>query len=464
MNNPNYPPQQPQYQQPPGQQQYQQPPGQVQQPTPPYWPNNQTPPGQQGGNPQFSNSPGMPVYNAPDPAATQGFLDEQARQSQARSSGGGGDFAKFIKVPGPNGQTKWDASSGVPVGYTGHVDLYFCGCWAQGVTVPFVESVTHFVKTMTSPKGVVLGCTGDGDCAFDKARALAISSPDPSIRDSAQNWGRARKQTIYNVFNLSDPSSHYGQDGVMRPFLLGAGPQLQAALKQLFDARGGIGSFTHPTQGGAIRVTKKKTGPHEMNCEWGCIDLTPKQPLPEYFYPGLQNLWNLQDQVKPSTIEEIQKVIMELRWPMPDAPYQDGQQQQQQQQAYNPGPQPPYGNPYGAPQAPQGPVQGQMPFQSPQALQMPPQAPQALQMGGGMPAPPPVTSDGQGVPQGPPAPILMPQPPQAHPGMGQQQMPAPPPSQGQQTPPSPPAGQPQGQPQMPPPPQGPGHSGGNAPF
>jgi len=452
--------------------------------TPPYWPTaTQTPPQHQGGNPQFSQPqmpqqqmpqqqmpqqqfPGqMPLFHAPDEQAVQQQLGDIDKRAQDRQSQGG-DFARFIRVPGPQGQVKWDA--GVPIGYVGHVDVYLCGGWAAGVVMPMVECVTHFVKSMSNPKGFNITCSNDENCMFCQAKALAIQSPDPSIQQSAASWGRKRYQTLYNVLDLTNPQSHYGNDGIMRPYILGAGSQLQSDLKRMFDARGGVTIFCHPTQGRPIRVTKKKTGPNERDVEWGAIDLNP-MPLDQYFYPALQNLWDLSQRVQPSKPEDIQKVIMELRWPMPGAMQAQAHAQPQAPMSFNPAPQPPYPNPYGSPPMPPAgmatagtvppPPPGMAPAPSmpppPQQQFMPPppqMAPQPPQQGMAPPPPPPVTSDGQGIP-----PL-----PQQQPGMG-----APPP------PPQPQGAPPQGAPpqgaQPPPPPPQPGAAmppppGGNVPF
>lgn len=408
------------YQQPPGQ-----PPqgGYPQQPPQPGYPQQHGYPQQpQSGYPQQPQmSPGGIPYYAPDEGAVRHDMDQWEQDQTSRRS-------SFLKVPTPQHQGQETA-----------VDVYFCGGWAPDVKVPYAESVTHFVKTAQHPKGTVVTCTGDNSCRFCQSRKLALASPDQALRESAEMWGRSRRQMLYNVFNLSAPQSHYGQDGIMRPFLLGAGAQLQGDIKKLIDARGGFGALCNPQNGRPIRITKKKTGPKQMDVEWGCIDLQPA-PLDQYFYPGYQNLWNLEEQTKASPDSEVDKVLQALGWPIPG-----GAVQEQVPQGYNPNPSPPHANPYppqqhgypqqpqygapppppggGAPQGyqappPQGPPPGQQPPPPPQGNQAPPpnqgHAPPPPPQGygappppsqpgpGTAPPPPPVMSTGQGVPPPPP--------------------------------------------------------------
>lgn len=418
-----------QYQQP--QQQYQQPqaplpPGQ----TPPYWPQQaQTPPQYQGGQPmhQAPQPSGPPQFYQVDDGAVQAALeDAEARAQQRRESVGGSKFGTQLKVPGPQGQLNWDAS--VPVGHEGYVDVFLGGPWSSDARIPFVESVVHYFQSHAHPKGFSVTCTDDPKtCRFCMARSLAFKSPDPNIQKSAQNWGRKRRAFVYNCFDLTNPQSHYGQDGVMRPFLLKAGPNLQTSLKRMFDTRGGINSFINPQNGRPIRITKKKTGPENMNVEWGAIDLDPA-PLDQYFWPAAQNLWNLQEQISPSSDQEVTQAIMELGWPMPGG----------ESPAYSAQPSPPHANPY-------------QPAPVPQSGYTPPPGPAGAppQQYGAPPqnmAPPP---PGQYAPPPPPAGMAPP------PGMP----PAPVPNQG-----PPPMNPPPVSSAPPPPPGAPPPGNGQAPF
>lgn len=403
--------------------------GAAQQPTPEYWPPGQTPPAQQGGQPQFSApaTQGAPVFHAPsDDATAQALQTAEAEAAQRRE---GGNFSQNIKFLGPNGETDW---TGVPVGYEAYVDVYLCGGWTPEIKVPFVESVSHFFKSNAHPKGKVLKCSDDANDEFCASRKLALAIPQ--LQASANGFGRKRRQFLYNAFDLTNPQSHYGQDGQMRPFILAAGVTLQSDLKRMFDTRGGIVTFCHPQSGRPIRVTKKKTGPETMNIEYGAIDLEPA-PLDPYFHPGLQNLWDLSKEIEPSSSTDVHTALTELGWPIPDTLLAKLGQAQGTPLAYNPNPAPPAASPYLTQETVTAPAQIQPPAESqgvmpppppqgysapqsappgppppvgpppPNGGMVPPPPPPGLPPQGAVPPPPSVTSTGQGVPppQGPPA-------------------------------------------------------------
>lgn len=404
-------------------------------------------PPQGGGYPPQQQAPaGMPQFYEADEAATAAAL----QQSTANSGRQGGPFPNYLRVPGPRGEQSW---KDVHTGYEGAIIIRVCPPWAAGKPV-FVETKTHFYKSSQNPKGKVIGFTGE-DGLFMAAIRMASESPDPRLQQLATNYGRVRTQYIWNALDLSNPASHYGDDGIMRPYILPAGAQLQNDLKRVIEARGGINAVIHPHGGRPLRLIKKKTGPEERNVEYSVIDLNPA-PLDGYFYPALQNLWDLEAQIKTPTHEEVVSAIQELGLPMPAT----GQSFAQVPASYQAGPQAPYPNPYpqpgqppaqqpgyGAPPPPQQPSYGAPPQQPaygappqqpsygapPQqpGYGAPPQAPGGYQQPGGYPPPPQQ-------PAGPPP--MSPPPVQSQPGAA----PGYPPQAGA------PVGQPQG--------------GGQAPF
>jgi len=328
----------------------------------------------------------MPTVHLADDQAAAAALDQAEQAAQARQAGG--NFAQWLKIPGPQGQTKWDSS--VPVGFEGYADVFICPPWDATARIPFVEKVTHWYMSSANPKGKMLGCTDDDNtCLFCQARKLALASLDPAIQKAAKDWGRKRRQHLYNVIDLTNPPSHYGQDGIMRSFLFGAGPNCQSSLKRMFDTRGGINNFCNPQNGRPVRITKKKTGPENINVEWGAIDLDP-MAIDRYFWGALSNLWNLREQSTVASQSDCLDAIRELNWPVPGG---------QAPNSYNPDPAPPYGTPYGGqqgmpPAAPQGAV-----YTPPQgSLPPPPQG--MMTQGQGVPPPPPA-----GVNQGTPPPM-----------------------------------------------------------
>ena len=383
----------------------------------------------QGGYPQ--QQPVAPAgqipqfYEANDVQAAQGY--QQAAQAAATF----GPLAPFLRVPGPRGQTKWGDSS-VPVGYQGETLIHLLPPWAAGKPV-YVEAKTHFYKSTVHPKGTVLGYGGE-DSLWLQAVRLAMAHPDPRIQKLANDYGRVRRQWLYNVVDLSNPTTHYGQDGIMRPFILGVGSNLQKDLGLLADTRGGISKLVHPISGRPIRYTKKKTGPEEMNVEYGVLDLDPASLNP-YFYPVLEHLWDLEAQSQASTIEDMARAIQEIGFPMPAT----GRSFGQVPQSYNPNPAPVWANPYPATGGylapPPPPMGGQMP-QTQWAPPPPPMTPAGM-TAGGPPPPPPMgmTTHQQGY-MGPP-PAMSPPPVSSVPGAsgyapnpGAQGVPPPPPPMG----------------------------------
>lgn len=343
-----------QYQQPPQQptQQYQQPPGmpqhgyaggyqhpqQAQQQYQQYQQPQQPPPampqhGYAGGYPnQAPQQPAgpPPVMNMNEEAAQAAL--KASEESFAAKTSMGDPFPNWLKFPGPEGQTKWDHS--VPVGYAAHLDLYICPPWTDSVALPFLESVTHFYKSHPNPKGTVVTCTDDKTCLFCQARSAGLESVDVNVNRTATMWGKKRRQFIYNVLDLNNPNSHVYKDGKMRPLLLGASVTLQKALRKIFEVRG-VTQICDWQNFKPIRITKKKTGPQDIDIEYSAIDLEPIA-LPDMFYPALHAIWDLAEQVKPSAPNEIMQAIQELGLPLPGSA-----QQPHQTAAYNPMPAPP---------------------------------------------------------------------------------------------------------------------------
>ncbi|UCF48606.1 MAG: hypothetical protein JSU89_15805 [Myxococcales bacterium] len=384
--------------------------------------------------------------------------DEQARQAYATAAASVGNFGpnpQFLKIPGPRGQLVWDNS--VPQGYSANCVIRVMPPWAQGKTV-FVESKTIFYKSHKYPRGRVLGYQGE-DSLFMQAIQRAADSGDERLQRVAADYGRVRTQYLYNVIDLSHPDSHTGQDGVMRPYLLGAGRQLHRDIGDLVEARGGINRIVSPVAGRPVRYTKTKTGPEPMNVEYGVIDLEP-QELHSYFHPILQNLWDLEAQIPVPTQDDVLEAIRELGLPDPrqtmaQVPGQmAGAPPQSYGMSYQPDPNPPHGSPYqaqaappqtwaqqppGPPQQPAGAPPAPVPFAESQMQQQPAQGgwgapvnPAAM----GQPAAPPPA---QGAPPQQWAGAAAPPPPAMPPAQQQAQQwggtAAPPPMPTQQPPP-----------------------------
>jgi hypothetical protein len=375
---------------------------------------------QQPSQGQVSAAPqGLPAFNLPD--------NQDSSKRYQEDAAGSGDRVKipFVKFPGPAGQTKWEDAS-VPVGFSMTLKLYLLPPWAPNKPV-YAISRSHFYRSNEFPKGMSVTCPGD-TCDVCRGRAAGLESPDPVIKDRAKDMGKTKRSFYYNVAMLDNLQGHYVQmptqpgqqpQWVMRPFVLDAGQKLHRAIGALFDKqhRGGVVGFVDPMRGRPIYVTKTKTGRDRMNVEYSVTDGMPDiilpqflplqaDPLPQQFWPLLQNLWDLEKVDEPASPSFLAKAARDIY-----SPVNSGQRQATP---------PPWANPY------QGQQQGQPPMQQqPGAMQYPPQQYPPQQQG----QPP------QQQPWAPPAQQQMPPPmPPAVPGWvpqgsAQQQMPMGPPMQ-----------------------------------
>ena len=89
---------------------------------------------------------------------------------------------------------------------------------------------SHFWKSYTHPQGRGLGCPGPDKCLICQGREVAMASPDPQVAERAKNFAKVRTQHLYNVALLENPNGHFGEDGVMKPIILGAGAFLHKAI------------------------------------------------------------------------------------------------------------------------------------------------------------------------------------------------------------------------------------------
>jgi hypothetical protein len=375
-----YPP--PQMQQPYGQpqlpQQPQQPYGQPQQPQQPQQPY---------GQPQPMGQP-MPGALPPCHAIDDEAMAAAYRKTKEEMQRGGGG-ANFLKVLGPQGQTKWDHS--VPIGYEGKVNVHICRPWAPNRPLYQVKR-SYFWKSRSKPQGASITVT-EGQDLIAQAMELGKESSDPAVRKFVDDFGRARTNYLYNVLWLDNPQAHYGADGLMRPFILDAGKQLHAAIGDVFSNAEGASAIVDYEAGRPVRILRRKTGPQPMDIEWAASAALNASPVPQPFWAALHNLWNLDEFVKGASVEDVQKAILEMGLPMPG---QQGAVQVQVPQAYPPPAQPQYPPPaqpqYQPPAQPQYQPPAQPQYQPMQPQGYPPPAqPMQPQYA---PAPPPVTSSG----------------------------------------------------------------------
>lgn len=374
---------------------------------------------------QASQQPAPPSGPPPVYAVNDQDLADQYRRTKEELQRGGG--AGFLKVPGPQGQTKWD--SGVPIGYEGSVFVHICGPWAEGKPI-FARKKKYFWKSRSKPQGTSIIVPESGDLVSE-AIELAGASADPVVQQFLKDFGKPRVNYLYNVLQLDNPQIHVGQDGVMRPLILDEGKQCHSRIGDVFSNAEGASKIVDYQNGRPIRLVRKKTGPRNMDIEWQAMPAMNPAPVPEQFWPALNNLWDLEKFVKVATAEEQQQAILDMGLPF------SGQTVQMQVPAsYNPGVAPPYPNPHQQQPPPPMPVTPPASFGPPPAFapppvysqgqaQMPSQVAQAVSPQSVPPPglnPPPISSQNPQMPQnfGPPpvpsaAPTANPLPQQAAP-------------------------------------------------
>ena len=317
-------------------------------------------------------SVGLPAIHQPDEAYTQAEYERVRAEAARWGSSGGLPFLKFL---GPQGETDWRR---VPVNYEAKILVYICPPWAPGKTI-FKQVKSHFWKSQSNPNGTSIGCPGPERCLICQAKEAALSHPDEGVQKRAKDFGRVRKQYLYNVIALENLNGHYDQEsGQWRPFILGAGAKLHGAIGDLVQERGGAMAIVDPMRGRPVKLKRRKTGPEPMNVDYSAVDMDPS-PLPQQFYGVLHNLHDLDRQERVPTHEDMVKAVMDMGLPLP-AQHPGGFQQ---------APPPAYPNPYGQPPA-------QVGAQQAPTFMPPPADPMEFPPGSSGPAP------GYGVPQMPP--------------------------------------------------------------
>lgn len=290
---PNNPYQQQQYQQPQAipQQQQQAAPQQYQQ--------------QQQVAPQQPMLTEMPQYHMPDESVVRDAF-EQAKQS---AMGGGGDGPKFYKFSGPNGDTQ------LPVGYKAKEIVRLLPSWAPGKNF-FLQSKSHFYRSQESPRGTSIQCPGSDTCLVCQARKAAFANPAFAEQMKSRD-GKLRTQYIYQIAILVSPEVHMMQaGGAMKPILLAAPLTLHNAIGNLVEARGGVSALIEPNLGRPIKIMKEKSGPRTMDVDYSAIDENP-MPLPQAYWPLLQNLWDLESVDTMPSQEQMVAAVQALGLPVP---------------------------------------------------------------------------------------------------------------------------------------------------
>lgn len=312
---PGYPPQQPPYVPQPA------PGGYPQQPPPGYPQPN--PPGMAPGYPQYPQQPGypqqpaypqapMPQFFLPDNGATA--AEYQRSKEEAQRFGQNRDGPQYLKFPGPDGTPKWDTAR---VGFESVLRVYIAPPWKEGKPI-FKKVASHFWRSAVNPQGTSLPCAGE-QCLICRARdaiLMGTVAADATLMKRAKDYGKVRKQWLYNVFLLDNPQAHMDQKQQMRPLILAAGASLHTVLGDLVDACGGALQLVHPQQGRPIRLRKVKRGPSTMEVDYFAMPLD-REPLPPHFYPALGALHDLDTLERVPSQEDQLKALHELGFPGP---------------------------------------------------------------------------------------------------------------------------------------------------
>lgn len=337
----------------------------------------------------------LPTYHIPDDAAV---LAAYQQHKQEAASWGSGSKIPFVKWAGPQGQTKWDKT--VPIGFEASIYVYILPPWAQGKNI-FRTVKSHFWKSYSSPNGRSIGCPGSAHCLICQAKEVGLSSTDPQLQKRAKDFGRVRTQHLYNVVLLENPNAHFGQDGMMRPFVLGAGAFLHKAIGDIVEDKKGALNVVDPNRGRPIRLKRSKNGPQDMDIQYAAI-AQDTSAMPPQFYPCLQNIWDLDAQDRQPSMDDMVKAVQDMGLPLPagmpsvqpmapgfppQVPAQ-GFQPPPQTQGFQPAPAPIQPNPYPQPQQPVGDPQATTYMPPPDPFEFPPKDP-VVQTTQGYPAPMP---------------------------------------------------------------------------
>ena len=295
---------------------------------------------------------GVPQYHMPNDADVLAAYHHH--RQEAANWGSGGDRIPFVKWPGPQGQTKWDKT--VPIGYEASVYAYILPPWGPGKNI-FRIVRSHFWKSYNSPNGTSVGCPGSAQCLICQAKEAALNTADPNLQKRAKEFGRVRTQYLYNVVLLDNPNGHFGQDGQMRPFVLGSGAFLHKAIGDIVEDKKGALNVVDPMRGRPIRMKRNKNGPNDMDIQYAAIAQDPS-PMPSHFYPCLQNIWDLDKLDKQPTMDDMVKAVQDMGLPlpagMPTVQPQAFPTQAFPTQGFQPAPAPAQPNPYPQPQIPVG--------------------------------------------------------------------------------------------------------------
>lgn len=442
----------------------------------------QAPPGTQP-PPQQPTGP-APIY-MPSAEVVQAGIARAQEIQKAIQSGSQGK-KKFFDVMGPNGQP-WKTAY---PGFVGKRAIFFCPSWKEGGPV-FVERVKRFWKSQNHPQGRSI-YAGD-----DSIVAKAVSMAYQAGYNKDGLFLKRNRQFMWQGFAIEiDPNTnqlyanataHVDEQGIIKPMLFQASLTTHNSILTEINVVGqgddtvGFAKCLHPETGRPFQVTKTKTGQEPRDVKYGLSRLEPT-PLPQEYYPGLHNLWPLEDLFQEATPQEQVAAIIDAGLPVPPeaqqymgqptqvqvpgnlmAPPNMGGYQQppppppgsmvpqgQQVYAYQQGqpmapvmvpghqaipqgmPQPPMSYQQGAVPPAANPFQGQPIGNAQPGQQQPLPLPQAPQTGMAAAAPPPPPMPPQGAPPPPPGAAAAPPPPG--------QVPPPPPAQAQlPAPQSPPA-------------------------
>lgn len=265
----------------------------------------------QGPLPQVS---ALPTLNTVDESLVQqayaNNAAEVARLAKARAGGGGGKWKRF-KPKGPNGET--DFKKVAPGGASKQYTLAILPSSQPGA-LPFEPNLSHFIPKSNRS----VSCAGK-TCPICSARNSLFTTGRADDAERAKKIGPAKHGTTYQLIDLDDPYFHVDGDKMV-PMTWDLSPTAQTQLMDIFKGvTGGLSSVIVHLENGIpvfrpIAVTRKKTGPRDMDVEWAIVP-RDMAALPQTFWPVLYNLIDLRKANTPLTREAAMQALQDLQLP-----------------------------------------------------------------------------------------------------------------------------------------------------
>jgi hypothetical protein len=258
--------------------------------------------------------PGFELTNAPPPSSAA-----EAKAEMERDYSGGGQNIDFFDFPKPKA-----------MGHKTEIAFRILPSWSQAPGAKFwSRSELHFgsVDVMDQITGEVKERQRVWDCAVISGedcpanqikidhflRSKELGEPRGQEPGPRPNYDMGRElmsqsRCYFQSIVLSDPQRHF-RDGQLFPTVIRAGKQISDQILALEQHQGPI---SHWQWGFNIVVTCEKIGPDPWNIKYSVHVSGDRHPIDQQWWPILENLYNLDDLVKPVTPEEEDKLLREV--------------------------------------------------------------------------------------------------------------------------------------------------------